>query len=449
MPAYARTGSHRQRGAGLLETLVGITIGLIVVLVIYNLLAVAEGYKRMTTGQADAQITGLISSFVTGQDAANGGNGLSSAYSDLINCHFDEGGLGFVGREDMSLKPIPVMITKGGDDDTSDSFISRGSASIHVVWPVAIRPQGAVKVVPPGGQIQVQSPTGFMTPAKASLPTPAVGERHWAVVFANDGTGRCSLIRINNATPSAGMATSGEVLLTQDSPATGINYSGEIANEAGQGAYLLSLGREADTTRVRYDVTGGQLRATNCMTATGCAGGAGANPIAQNVVLMKVQFGIDTSAPLPTGALDGTVDCWTSETQLCPVGVIPNWDPATLVQAGVPAAPFIPANALNRIVAVRIGLVVRSDEPDMRDPALFVSTSQTIDGTSGTRPATNTARATYLFNCAANTTIGCPGRVPVSTGTAPTDIMRDGYRYRVYESVIPLRNSIYSATLPP
>ncbi len=88
---------HRERGAGLLETLVGVTIGLIVVLVIYNLLAVAEGYKRMTTGNADAQITGLISHFVTSQDAANGGNGLSSAYSDLINCNVDEGDVGFAG----------------------------------------------------------------------------------------------------------------------------------------------------------------------------------------------------------------------------------------------------------------------------------------------------------------------------------------------------------------
>jgi hypothetical protein len=455
MPTFAFIGLDRQRGAGLIETLVGVTIGLIVVLVIYNLLAVAEGYKRMTTGQADAQITGLISHFVTGQDAGNGGNGLSSAYSDLINCHFDEGGIGFAGREDMSLKPIPVMITKGGNSDTSDSFLSRGSASMHVVWPVPIRPQGAVKVVPPGGQIQIQSPTGFMTPARVSLPQ-VLPNRHWAVTFTNDGTGRCGLIMINNATPAADMATSGEVLLTQDSPATTINYIGEAQNDAGQGAYLLSLGHESQATRVRYDISNGQLRATNCMTATGCTGQA-PNPIAQNVVLMKVQLGIDTSATLPNGSLDGTVDCWTTDTQTCPVALplavppvaIPDWDPATLIKAGDPATPFIPANTLSRIVAVRIGLVVRSDEPDFRDPALFVSPAVTLDSKPGTRPATGAINASYLFNCAANTTVGCPGRVPVSAGTAPTDIMQNGWRYRIYEAVIPLRNSIYAATLPP
>lgn len=445
-----------QRGAGLIETLVGITIALLVVLVIYNLLAVAEGYKRMTTGNADAQITGLISHFVTGQDAANGGNGLSSAYGSLITCHFDEAGNDFAGREDASLKPIPVMITKGGDPDTSDAFISRGSASIHVVWPVPIRPQGAVTTVPPGGQIQVQSPMGFMTPAKVSLPTAAANGGHWAVAFPNDGTGRCGLFKVTNAAPSADMDTSGEVLLTQGAPTTTINYIGAPQNDAGQGAFVLSLGREGDTTRIRYDILNAQLRSTNCMTPAGCVGQA-PTPLAQNVVLMKVQYGIDTSATLPSGALDATVDCWTSDTELCPVAIpaavppvsIPDWEPSTLIKAGNPAFPLIPGNSLSRIIAVRIGLVVRSDEPDFRDPALFVSPAATLDGKPGTRPATGALNASYLFNCAANTTAGCPGRVPVSAGAAPTDIMQNGWRYRVYEAVIPLRNSIYAATLPP
>jgi hypothetical protein len=128
---------------------------------------------------------------------------------------------------------------------------------------------------------------------------------------------------------------------------------------------------------------------------------------------------------------------------------IPNWDPATLIQAGDPGSPLIPANSLSRIIAVRIGLVVRSDEADLKDPALFVAPATTADGVVGTRPATGAVNGTYLFNCAANTDAGCPGRVAVSAGSAPADVMQNGWRYRVYESVIPLRNSIFAATLPP
>jgi hypothetical protein len=448
--------ARRQRGAGLLETLVGVTIGLVVVLVIYNLLAVAEAYKRTTTGYADAQVAGLVAGFITGQEAGNGGNGLSSAYSDLINCHSDEAGAKFNGREDMSLKPIPVMITKSGNPDQSDTFLSRGSASIHVVWPVPLRPIGGVnQTVAPGAQIQVQTPTGFMTPGKVSLPTAA--DPHWVVMLANDGTGRCGLIEVVDASPAVNppMDDSGEVLLTQGATATTINYTGAPQNAAGTGAFLLNLGRDGDTKRVRYDVANGALRATDCMTVTGCTGQA-AQPIAQNIVLMKVQFGIDTSGPLPNGTLDAAVDCWTSDTELCPINrpgdapptVVADWEPATLVKAGDPAFPLIPANVLQRIVAVRIGLVVRSDEPDARDPALFVAPAKTIDNVTGTRPATGAVNATYLFNCPANTDAGCPGRVRVSAGSAAADIMQNGWRYRTYEAVIPLRNSIFAATLP-
>ena len=45
----------------MVETMVGILIGLIVIVVTFNILAVAEAHKRTTVGAADAQITGLLS----------------------------------------------------------------------------------------------------------------------------------------------------------------------------------------------------------------------------------------------------------------------------------------------------------------------------------------------------------------------------------------------------
>ncbi len=51
---------RRQRGMGIVETMVGILIGMVVVLAVYNVFALAEGYKRTTVGVADAQTTGLV-----------------------------------------------------------------------------------------------------------------------------------------------------------------------------------------------------------------------------------------------------------------------------------------------------------------------------------------------------------------------------------------------------
>jgi len=447
-PASLRI-AHRQSGAGMVETMIGILIGLLVVLVVYNMISVSEGYRRMTSGNADAQITGLISQFISANDAANGGNGITSAYNDLINCHQDESGTLYTA--DTTLKPISVLVTAGALATDSDSFVSRQSASTHVVWPVAVR---SVPEVVAGAGITVQSPNGFSTPAKVSLPTPA--NPYWVVAIANDGTGTCGLIQVVNSTASDDIT--GEVTLTQGAPATTIPYKGIPINDTGTGAFMLNLGRVngGGAARVRYDVANNQLRTTNCMFADGCANAAAVpNPVAQNVVWMKVQYGIDQSAPNPDGTLAGRVDCWTPADATggwdgtCTLPGAPDLLPATIASAGFPiGAPVVPTNVLNRIVAIRIGLVVRSDEPDLKNVQLYTPPAQINDPVTGAL-VTGTRQQEFLFNCPANTNAGCPNRVAIPRGAAAPNIMLDGWRYRTYEAVVPLRNSIFNATIPP
>ena len=73
----------RHRGASLVETMVGILIGMIVIAVVYNILSVAEGYKRATVGASDAQITGLLTQFMASRDISNGGNGIMMSTSQM------------------------------------------------------------------------------------------------------------------------------------------------------------------------------------------------------------------------------------------------------------------------------------------------------------------------------------------------------------------------------
>lgn len=430
------TRSH-QRGVGIVETMVGILIGLVVVVVIYNMLAIAESFKRTATGTADAQITGLVSQFTAGQDVANGGNGLASGYSDLINCRKNEDDSN--PNEFTTLKPVPVLITPGVAASDPDSILSRQGGSPHVVWPVPLRPlDAATGTMPAASTLQVQSPNGFMTPAKGSLPTAA--NPFLAVAIANDGTGRCGLISITDAAPATTppMDDSGEVKLTQGAWATSIDYKGEPQNSSGTGAVLLNLGRRdgaGSAMRVRYDIVNDQLRTTNCMFRDGCGNVASTpNPIASNVVWMKAQYGIDTGAVAANGTLRGRLDCWAiAGSTDCPIVGAADWSAATVIKAG---EGTVPANLLNRIVAVRLAFVIRSDEPDFRNPALYRVGQSTIDGAAGTR------QPQWLFNCPANDNT-CENRVEVP---AP-GIMQDGWRYRVYEAVIPLRNSLFAGTI--
>ena len=405
---------RRQSGAGIVETMVGILIGLLVVLVVYNMLAVAEGYKRTTAGVSDAQITGLLSQFMAGRDAGNGGNGISLAAPDLINCtrRGDNTQLRAlpITAPERAMRPTPVLITDGGADNVSDSFISLHSGAPHVLWSIAFMVDAAANE-----DFTVQSPNGFSTPAGVSLPTGA--QPYWIVAMANDGTGLCELVQVTAATKPD--AVSGNTTLTHT--ASAVSYNRDFAK-------MVILGRDGQANRLQYDVGKDQLRTTDLLN------GAAPNPVAQNVVLLKAQYGIDLNN-------DSIIDCWTAADNKNACGDGKNYtdisDPGNPPDA---AKLFPTVDELNRIIAVRVAMVVRSEQSDPRDPSLFVPANTTIEGANGVR------QDLYLFNCAANDNT-CTGRIKVPAGNNKTDVLQDGWRYRAYETIIPIRNTIYNSTL--
>jgi type IV pilus assembly protein PilW len=403
--------------------MVGILIGMIVVMVVYNILAVAEGYRRTTVGGADAQITGLLTQLVAGRDAGNGGSGITVSNADLVNCTRNDAGADLrtmaVTNLDAAIPPVPLLITDGGNPWVSDSFISFFGGAPHVMWPVDFTAAAL-----PGGNITVQSPNGF------TVPPPAAGTgAYWAVVMANDTTGTCKVVRITAATAADAL---GRVTLTQDPAlATTTTYA------VGPPARLLNLGISPLATRIQYDVAAGVLRTTDLLVVPPAV--AAPVPIAQNVVLMKAQYGIDTNG-------DGFVDCWTGADNNNACG-----DGKNYTRDSVRAFAI---TDLNRILAVRIGVVVRSDEPDLR---LLTNPSST-DLLNESKPVLAAYRQQpYLFNCSTNTNAACQSRVkvPMAAGAPPGSptcanaVICDYWRYRTYETVIPLRNAIFAATLPP
>jgi len=239
------------------------------------------------------------------------------------------------------------------------------------------------------------------------------------------------MITLVNAVPDPVLPLTGKVTLTQDAAnATTINYN------VGPPAKLLNLGPDGFATRIQYDVDAinGVLRTTNLLVVPPTV--ATPVPVAQNIVLMKVQYGVDNTG-------DGAVDCWTPADNSTACG--------DFSVAAVRAAPLA---KLNQILAVRIGVVVRSDEPDLKlttDPANAELQAEARAILNATRPPT------ILFNCSTNNA-ACQSRVVVPAGAgvslgssncAPAAVICDYWRYRTYETVIPLRNAIFSATMPP
>ena len=391
-----------QKGMGIVETMIGILIGMIVVLVIYNVFAVAEGYKRTAVGAADAQSTGLYAQFVLSREIHSAGNGLldsgiASSVSDLVQCTNNQAAWSnpapFPPNVPPRIRPTPVLINDGGGPTAPDALIVAYSLSLHVISPVQFVDPVATGAAP----FYVQSPNGFR-----------VNDR---VIAINPATQTCELTTVTNVAlgDTKGDPTTGIVRLQHP------NVLGTYTAAAPpDGSKLLNLGQQNEVARTLYDIANDQLRSTDLLA------GAPANPIAQNVVLLKAQYGIDC---LGNGAIS-----WTTATasNICADGV--SYTPNAVLAWNGPT--------LARMRAIRFGILVRSDEPDLKDPTLVAGTRAPV----------------ILFNCSANTNAGCPGRTVLPAGPvvalgsddcAPA-IICDTWRYRTYETIVPMRNAIWN-----
>lgn len=365
----------RETGVSLVELMVGLVIGLIATAVILQTFAVSEGYKRNTTSAGDAQQNGLFSSFTLGLELANAGNGLAISGQDLATCP---------NTNDIAttFRPIPALITTNPNDDEPDSFVLHYSTSNTIVFP-ALFMAAAAK----GANVfSVQSPTGFR-----------IGD----MIVPISGGGQCEWLKVANVSaPDA----NGVVNIT-----TTTNSTQAYSNSS----TMFTMGPWDRVQRVRYDVAdanGGACTSasTNCVlrstdlnpTAPNAAPAAAPQPIASNIVNMKVQYGVDTDG-------DGILNTWVNAAPNTP------WEPAKLLAGTL--------QHINQVKAIRIGIIVRSAQYDREhvDPFTWV-----------------------LFDCSTHDN-ACPGRL---TGTIAGNA-NGGYRYRVYETVIPLRNQLWNKQL--
>lgn len=376
-----RNGQH---GFSIIEIMVGVVIGLIAVLVIYQVFATSEGIKRNITAAGDAQQNGLLTSFMMGIELANAGNGLAVSAPDLGTCTPTAvaGGAPTLLEVANSQLPIPVLITDGGGDNNPDSFVIYYSVARTFVS-AALFTNTAVANAP----YEVQSANGFK---KGDV---IVAISNPAAIFPATGTCYTSVITDTVPAPDA----NGVVTIT---------HSGAPAT-VGASSTLFNLGQADLVQKVRYDVSAGNLRATSLVNpATGAPDDTQpVNPLASNIVNFKVQYGIDTAG-------DGLIHHWVPALAGTAYG---DWDAKTVLT-------LKPYTDINRIKAARIAVLVRSEQPD-----------KDLAGKGFSRQV--------FQDCAdGGTCYPVTFDIPaVAAGTQPY-----GWRYRVYETVIPLRNELWN-----
>jgi len=255
-----------------------------------------------------------------------------------------------------TLRPVSLLITDGGRADRPDTLAVRQSFSSQA------QPARFVAAAVAGNSFQVEAVDGF-----------AVGER----VVATSRTGQCAVADVTAVTPvGVGVLEIVHSAVAVDLPATSL---------------VVNLGTAGRGSTTRYDVVAGTLRSTDV------GNGDAPNPLVSNVVNLKFQYGIDSDG-------DGLLDTWVA------ADAAGGWSAANVLAA--------PRTTLDRIKALRIGIIARTEYPDRTQTRGF---------------------HWVLFDCERDDKTTCPGRLE-GTITAAT---AGGYRYRALETVVPLRNVLW------
>lgn len=417
MSPFARHPHFRPAGFSLVEIMVGMVIGMLGIIVMMQVFALAEGQKRTTTGGNDAQTNGAIAMAGLQRDLRQAGFGISDVR--IIGCDL----LLPNGVTLPAMAPViinPPALAGLGDLKTDTLLVFYGNDNS----------------TPQGDLFQ-----GY-TNAPPSMPSNNIYPLTTATSF-NAGDYVIAVPWADDVYPSSAPATPtsrpvqgtscGPLLLDKVIAVTPANVTvktGVTASTMGNNSLVFNLG--AAPKILAYAIRKGNLERCDFFVPASppgagvwndCSDPAKWTQIAGNIVSMRAQYGRDTTVlavPPLTATMDGIVDVFDQAT------------PA-LQTPTTPATPTTRCGWM-RISAVRLVLVGRSDqyEYDKKQANGYV---------------------TCGAGCAAPTPtwIGSTAGNPAGSGAASIDLSSyadwQHYRYKVFQTVVPLRNVTWQA--PP
>ncbi len=365
---HVRRGSlHRRvRGISLVELMIGMTIGLIALLVMVQTFSASQGQKANAVSGADATIAGHIALTLLERDLLNAGAGFGTTECREIRFHDP-----LTGTQ-RNVPAMPVSIEP--DPNTPADLAARSDR-------ITIRYVESAEAMTASTTISKSMPA----PSSTLFAETAVGFAANDLVVLHDASGICAVQQLTQAPGATGQA--GGTWRFQINPASPYNAPGNTDGLFPPGGYQAGSGRISSlgatgivetTYRMAFRDTNTNLPNADLQSSqrTMTATVRPAATLTRDIIALRAQYG------------------W--------------WDRTTNT---VSFSSSTPAGALSEeLAAVRIGIIVRAGQVDRSYTA-----PETISLFADNNPITVT-----LGNTERN------------------------YRYRTFETVVPLRNTIWN-----
>jgi type IV pilus assembly protein PilW len=399
---------RRAGGFSLVELMVSVVIGLLALLFATRLVITGESSKEAAIGGSDSMQNGMLALFSLSGDANAAGWGLNDPLLAGCDTVFDDAEgyeLLSVKRGGVDIHPLAgVVIESNGAEPDRISFNS-GSSQTAI---------GSVKMT-------ADYANGNLLTVESNLPYDF--NNRDVLVVASEFAPRCTLAQLSGFNP----AQQNQMLIN-----TGAGYrfnptAGLGQAFTGNASYVYNLGQPEKLHFHTWSVNNGvlMLRATDLP-------GAAANPVsvADNVVSIKAQYGFDARAitfydPNPPGNASLLTVYDKGVAVVAPVtGMqVTRWSTDLIDADAIEGAGAM--KDYQRIAAVRIAIVARSKIAEKPD-------------TSGQCTATK-VRPVVFADATPKDVEPVPMEVNVAVAGDPVDWKC--YRYRVFETIVPLVNS--------
>jgi len=346
-----RIDLHRHSGFSLIEIMVGLVIGMLGIVVMMQVYALSEERKRTTTAGSDAQNNAVIALDAIQRDISRSGHGFANVR--LMGCNLQLPNGSPIPFAPVIINPAATVIP-AGDTNTDTLLVSYGNGDDQPDGYSVNNQSGATYTITGTGMLK-QNDRAIASPTTCGATT---------LVLATVQSVAASVIQLSNS--QAGTA---------------------LYNLGNAPRFLAYAVRSGNLTVCDY-------MTSNCGDATPAtlANEAVWRPIVSNVVSLRAQYGLDTTA-----VMDGIVDTYNQTTPTTACG----WARAS---------------------AIRFVLVARS--PQFEKIAVTTA-APTWAGTNANNPLGTNSAAT-------------PIDLSVNTLTVQTEWQQ--YRYRVFETTAPIRN---------
>jgi type IV pilus assembly protein PilW len=384
------------RGFSLVELMISVVIGMLALMLATRMITGAEQNKQAALGGSDSMQNGMLAMFSISNDAAQAGYGLNDPI--IVGCDtmmVDSNGyaLATATRGGVAVSPLAAAVieSNGADPDRISLYAGSSMAGTGTLRVAATYSAGTELAVD-------RVPYGF---AKNDV----------VVVAPETLGGKCALAEISSDPSALAPPPAPQGVSVATGNGTRFNRANLGATYQAGIARMFNLGPARGLSFHTWSVNGGflQLRATDLAGAS-----AAPSTVIDNVVSIKAQYGFDKRAGAAFDPQAGmTITQWSSS--------MIDADGDTVVGG---AADY------QRITALRIAVVARSKAPERPAPGADCTATPVLPVVfAQAEPAGVTA-------------------VPISVNVAVTGDPVDWkcYRYRVFETIIPLRNSAWRPT---